>query len=208
MFQFLRPDVIDFLTTSYELSQNEEVAEWRESVVTLQVEAPGASSRGTGFFINEDGLIATNRHVVAEAFQVVATLHDGTAFQAEPVFISDELDFAIIDIGEQTPVPYLPLAEEEPIMDVGTDIIVIGNPLSFTGIANEGEVLETGTPAVISAPTFSGNSGSPAINHEGEVVGIIYATRNQGDEGRVGLMVPINEVIDEVTMIEEGGVNE
>lgn len=83
LFQYLRPEVIDFLATSYELSQNEEVQEWRESVVTMQVEGEGQSSRGTGFFVNEDGLLATNRHVIEGAFQVIATLHDGSAYRAK-----------------------------------------------------------------------------------------------------------------------------
>ncbi|GAK06738.1 serine protease [Geomicrobium sp. JCM 19038] len=196
LFQYLRPEVIDFLATSYELSQNEEVQEWRESVVTMQVEGEGQSSRGTGFFVNEDGLLATNRHVIENAFQVIATLHDGSAYPGEVVMESEDHDFALVQLETDVSVESLPIATDESF-DTGTDLTIIGNPLTFTGIANEGEIIETGTPTLISAPTYSGNSGSPAINDDGEVIGIIYATRSH-DDGRVGLMIPSYEWIEDV----------
>ncbi|QDI90031.1 serine protease [Salicibibacter halophilus] len=196
LIQLFQPDVVDFLSTSYELSQDEDVADWRESVVTLQVERPGATMRGTGFFINDDGLIATNRHVVEDALQTVVTLHDGSAYEATPVSESDEVDLALMQIEEDVAVDPLPLQSEEEDVEEGTYITIIGNPLNFTGIANEGEIIEAGNPTTISAPTYRGNSGSPAINEEGEVVGVIFATRHQpmGQGESVGLMVPVDEV--------------
>ncbi|SDI27039.1 S1C family serine protease [Natribacillus halophilus] len=196
LVQFIQPDVVDFLTTSYELSQDEDVAEWRESVVTLQVEQPGASARGTGFFIDDDGLIATNRHVVEDAFQIGVSLHDGSAYEASIVSQSEDVDLALIEIEEDIAVDPLQLQPEGAETEEGTNITIIGNPLNFTGIANEGEILDTGNPTTISAPTYRGNSGSPAINDDGEVVGVIYATRQPppGQGGRVGLMVPTDEV--------------
>ncbi|MBB6449123.1 S1-C subfamily serine protease [Geomicrobium halophilum] len=196
LFQLFQPNVVDFLTTSYELSQDEDVSEWRESVVTLQVEQPGSSIRGTGFFINDEGLIATNQHVVEDAFQIVASLHDGSAYEATLVSESETVDLAFINIEEDVSVNSLPLQSKGSETEEGTNITIIGNPLNFTGIANEGEIINTGNPTTISAPTYRGNSGSPAINDEGEVVGIIFATRNPppGEGERVGLMVPADEV--------------
>ncbi|QQK79981.1 trypsin-like peptidase domain-containing protein [Salicibibacter cibi] len=207
LIQLLQPDVVDFLATSYELSQDEDVSEWRESVVTLQVEQPGRVTRGTGFFIHEDGLIATNRHVVEDALQTVVTLHDGSAYEATPVSQSDDVDLALIRIEEDVAVDPLQLQPQEEDVEEGTYITIIGNPLNFSGIANEGEILETGNPTTISAPTYRGNSGSPAINEDGDVVGVIFATRQQprGQGGSVGLMVPVDEVWGHIQEIGEEG---
>ncbi|QQK76098.1 trypsin-like peptidase domain-containing protein [Salicibibacter cibarius] len=206
LIQLFQPDVVDFLATSYELSQDEDVAEWRESVVTLEVEKPGQTTRGTGFFIHEDGLIATNRHVVEDALQTVVTLHDGSAYEATPVSQSEDVDLALIRIEEDVAVDPLQLQSEEDVEE-GTYITIIGNPLNFSGIANEGEIIESGNPTAISAPTYRGNSGSPAINEEGDVVGVIFATRHQprGQGGSVGLMVPVGEVWRHIQEIGEEG---
>ncbi|AXF54955.1 S1C family serine protease [Salicibibacter kimchii] len=205
LIQLFQPDVVDFLTTSYELSQDEDVAEWRESVVTLQVEKPGRSTRGTGFVIHEDGLIATNRHVVEDALQTVVTLHDGSAYEATLVSQSDDVDLALMQVEEEAAVDSLQLQPEDEDVEEGTYITIIGNPLNFTGIANEGEILETGNPTTISAPTYRGNSGSPAINEDGQVVGVIFATRQQPQGGSVGLMVPAGEVWQHIHELGEEG---
>src|SRR5699024_7883430 len=84
------------------------------------------------------------------------------------------------------------LKEEEPIY-------FIGNPLKFTGIANQGKVLDytkvssKEKPVVmLDAPVYRGNSGSPVIDDTGNVIGVIFATLFHDEEGRVGLFIPID----------------
>src|SRR5699024_5598304 len=95
-------------------------------------------------------------------------------------------------------LPFLQLADH---FTLTTDepIYFIGNPLRFTGIANEGVVLDyimvksKEEPVVMmDAPVYRGNSGSPVINEAGKVIGVIFATSHTNEAGRVGLFIPID----------------
>ncbi|WP_318036139.1 S1 family peptidase [Halobacillus salinarum] len=75
----------------------------------------------------------------------------------------------------------------------------MGNPLKFTGIANEGTILDytkledwSKPVLMLDAPVYCGNSGSPVINKQGEVIAVVFATMRDEEAGRVGLAVPID----------------
>src|SRR5699024_309274 len=94
-------------------------------------------------------------------------------------------------------LPTLTLADETECTE-DESINFIGNPLRFQGIANEGTILDyiqlqswDEEVVMIQAPVYRGNSGSPIINKEGEVIGTIFATLDHSDYGKVGLFVPI-----------------
>jgi serine protease Do len=81
-------------------------------------------------------------------------------------------------------------------------IYIIGNPLSYTQIANEGEIINTTpTSAVlqITAPVYRGNSGSPVLTEKNEVIGVVYAatvpTIKSGEKA-TGLAVPVQRVFE------------
>ncbi len=184
-------DVIKFLRTSYRLSQLEEVQFYKEAVVTIQ----GDRSRGTGFTVSEDGLIITNHHVIENQNQITVVFQKGERMKATVVQANPDYDIALLQV-DATGLPYLELNEATGI--IKEPIIVIGNPLSFTQIANEGYVLENGEQLLISAPIYRGNSGSPVINTKGEVVGVVYAKRKASEYGgkSVGIATPIEKVLE------------
>lgn len=187
---------IRFLTVSAKLSQLETIQTYKESVVVVRTD----DAKGTGFLISEDGLVVTNRHVVGEENAPRVHLPDGESYIAEVIAIHDEVDLALLDI-EVEGAPVLKLAESYDGQE-GLPIYVIGNPLFFNGIANEGEtwgLLSDRRPPmlVLQAPVYKGNSGSPVITHEGEVIGVVYATseiQRNGYKHKVGLAVPVSWV--------------
>ena len=82
-------------------------------------------------------------------------------------------------------------ASDEPIQ-------FIGNPLNFFGIANEGTIIDyiklgdwNDEVVMIKAPVYRGNSGSPILDMKGQVIGVIFATLDHDEYGKVGLFVPI-----------------
>jgi S1-C subfamily serine protease len=190
---------IEFLRVSARLSQSDEIRAYKESVVVVRTD----DAKGTGFIISEDGLVVTNRHVIEGARRPVVSLPNGDTYIAKAAVIGTEADLAILDLDAQN-LPALPLAERYN-GEAGTPIYVIGNPLFFNGIANEGETIgllgRFHPPAIgLQAPIYKGNSGSPVIDRSGEVIGVVYAigtiARNGGGEQKVGLAVPIERVIE------------
>lgn len=189
---------IEFLTTSRELSKNEDVQLYKESVVVVR----SGSSKGTGFYFSKDGYIMTNDHVIDDKSMITVTFHKGESFHAEMIDSNDKIDIAILKIDAKE-IDY-PVLELEESWEPNQLIYIIGNPLIFNFIANKGRILGL-TPArkypmlMIDAPVYKGNSGSPVINNEGKVVGIIYATsiiNLDGSQIKVGLAIPIEYVKD------------
>ncbi|WP_178075216.1 trypsin-like peptidase domain-containing protein, partial [Pseudomonas sp. 2995-1] len=87
--------------------------------------------------------------------------------------------------------------------DPGMSIYVIGNPLFFNFIANRGHIIDLTEGRdvpflMIDAPIYRGNSGSPVINEDGLVVGVVFATSRRDVDGeriRVGLAVPVEHLM-------------
>lgn len=184
-------DAIRFLKISYQLSQQDDIQNYKRSVVTVQ----GDDSRGTGFSISSDGLIVTNHHVIEDEERIMVGFYKGKLFEAEVISSYPDVDIAFLKV-DGTGLPFLPISEENGI--VSEDIYVIGNPLSWTQIANKGEILDINELTIISAPIYRGNSGSPVINMDGEVVAVVFAKRRTTEYGSksVGLAVPIETVIE------------
>lgn len=187
---------IQFLKVSTKLSQMDTIKEYKQSVVVVSTD----DAKGTGFIISSDGLIVTNRHVVGDAKNPSVSLAGGGRHSAKVVAIDDKVDLALLDIDAED-LPALQLAETYNGA-AGVPVYVIGNPLFFSRIANEGEtwglLSDRDTPMMmLQAPIYKGNSGSPVINREGEVIGVVYATstvKRDGKKHKIGLAVPIDWV--------------
>jgi serine protease Do len=188
---------IRFLTTSAQLSQDEHVQVYKQAVVTVNAD----DRKGTGFLVSEAGWIVTNEHVVGDVAQCEIIFQDGGSYRAKVMITDANTDLAILSMGA-TDREVLPLMQTTSNF-IGESVYIIGNPLVFNGIANEGEIWrlldgqKSGVMAV-KAPIYRGNSGSPVIRkRDGVVVGVIYATTSILDNGanqRVGLAVPSSEV--------------
>ena len=195
IFELYPIAAVDFLRTSTKLSEQETIQAQKQSIVSV-VTPDGA---GTGFVISDSGTILTNHHVIEGHDRVSVVLPDDRRFMADVTEEYPEADMGVLETGEEG-LPALVLAESMNLIE-GDPVTFIGNPLSFRGVANEGTVIGPirvdglGQPVImIKAPVYRGNSGSPVLDRDGHVIGIIFATLNHESEGTVGLFVPVDEL--------------
>lgn len=165
-------------------------------------------SRGSGFFINADGHIITNYHVIAQASNVEVQIPSLglERFDASIVGVSPERDIALIKLTpeaftaitkELKNIPFLKLGDSDLVFR-SQEVLALGYPLgqsklkSTMGIVSGRERLGHFGYIQITAPLNPGNSGGPALNTSGEVIGI----NSSGilDAQNVGYIIPINEV--------------
>jgi len=192
IFQIYSIPAIEFLKVSARLSAQEDIKTYKKAVVEISTD----SSKGTGFAISSDGLIVTNAHVVEDAQSLFVVFPEEGLMGAKLVESYPEVDLALLQVTGND-LPSLSLANN-PSYNKNEHVYFIGNPLAFTGIANEGTLLESTyledwqePVMMMEAPVYRGNSGSPVINADGEVIGIIFATAKKDPYGRVGLFIPV-----------------
>lgn len=192
VFQTYSIPAIEFLTASARLSVNEEIQSYKKSVVTIAA----GDSKGTGFSISSNGKILTNFHVIEGNERVTVDFPDDGVFTADVVDTYEEIDLALLKVKGEN-LPFLKLTDQ-PVYQKDDSITFIGNPLRFHGIVNEGTIIDSiqlsgweEEVMMIKAPVYRGNSGSPVIDENGQVIGVVFATTKHEVYGKVGLAVPI-----------------
>lgn len=193
IFQTYSIPAIEFLTTSARLSANGNIQSYKKAVVTIAT----GDSKGTGFSISSNGFMLTNFHVIEGNEQVQVDFPEEGVYMADVVDTYEEIDLALLKVKGEN-LPFLKLAEQPVDMSKNDMITFIGNPLRFHGIVNEGTIVDSillndweEEVMVIKAPVYRGNSGSPVIDDNGQVIGVVFATMKHEVYGKVGLAVPI-----------------
>lgn len=169
---------------------------------------------GSGFLISEDGYVVTNNHVVADATKVTVVFEDGTEQVAQVVGTDQRTDLAVLKI-EGDDLPYVTFENEA--SRVGDWVVAVGNPFGLGGTVTVGVISGAGRNIggssygdflQIDAAVNTGNSGGPAFNTSGEVVGVntaIYSP-NGGNVG-IAFAIPASTVKQIVgQLIEDGTV--
>lgn len=174
------------------------------------------SSQGSGFFISEDGYLVTNNHVVEGGAEFTVVMDDGTEIDARLVGADPRTDLAVLKVDEEREFTYAAFAKESNIR-VGDWVVAVGNPFGLGGSVTAGIVSARGRDIgagpyddflQIDAAVNRGNSGGPAFNLSGEVVGINTAIFSPSG-GNVGIAfaIPASTAVDVVQdLIDDGSV--
>jgi S1-C subfamily serine protease len=174
---------------------------------------PGATQQqtaiGSGFVIDKAGHIITNDHVVAGASDVRVSFSDNESMRARVVGTDPATDVAVLQVkAPSRALDPLPLGNSDDVQ-VGDEVIAIGNPLGYDRSVTSGIVSAVGrsiqAPNQVStighaiqtdAALNHGNSGGPLLNASGQVVGVNaqIAPSASGANIGIGFAIPINTV--------------
>ena len=154
------------------------------------VRVEGNLKRGTGFFITDTGLIATNKHVVSEQSNLFVLTRSEQRLPARVVYVDSDKDLAIIKV-DGSGFPHLPLAAIDSVHR-GETVVAIGDPGGgFADTLTSGVVSGVGADRTLGSGTWIqtdatinfGNSGGPLLDTYGRVVGITTLSRVQNGVG-------------------------
>jgi serine protease Do len=173
-----------------------------------------STSRGSGFFISDDGYLVTNNHVVENAEKVTVKTLDETEFTAKVIGTDPESDLALVKVDKKN-LPFVELGNSATCRP-GEWVLAIGNPLSFEHTVTAGIISAKGRQ-LLGGPTYQnfiqtdaainpGNSGGPLVNMQGEVIGInaMISTTTGGSIG-IGFAIPSDLAKKVVKQLREKG---
>jgi len=155
------------------------------------------TGQGSGFFISADGYAVTNNHVVDGADKVEVTTDDGKTYKAKVIGTDQRTDLALIKVEGGSNFSFAKLSDTKP--RIGDWVLAVGNPFGLGGTVTAGIVSASGRDIgngpyddfiQIDAPVNKGNSGGPAFNTNGEVIGVNTAIYSPSG-GSVGIAFSI-----------------
>jgi S1-C subfamily serine protease len=176
-------------------------------------DSPGdenVTSLGSGFVFDKEGRIITNHHVVQDSKSVDVTFIDGNRYVSSVVGSDPFNDVAVIKITQNISEKLRPLIlGNSSAVEVGDQVIAIGNPYGLAGsmslgiVSQKGRLISTegsafSIPSVIQTDALinPGNSGGPLLNTQEEVIGMNTAgvLSDSGAFSGIGLAVPSNTI--------------
>jgi serine protease Do len=173
----------------------------------------GVTGQGSGFFISADGYAVTNNHVVDGADKVEVTTDDGKTYSAKVIGTDARTDVALIKVEGGSNFPFAKLSEGKP--RIGDWVLAVGNPFGLGGTVTAGIVSASGRDIgngpyddfiQIDAPVNKGNSGGPAFNTEGEVMGVNTAIYSpSGGSVGIAFSIPATTVKTVIAQLKDKG---
>lgn len=157
---------------------------------------------GSGFVISADGYVITNNHVVSDASTVKLKFQGGAEYDAKVIGTDSKTDLALLKIDSDKTFDFVPLTSDD--AKVGDWVMAVGNPFGLGGTVTAGIVSARGRDIgsgpyddylQIDASINKGNSGGPAFNLKGEVVGVNTAIFSpSGGSVGIGFAIPASIV--------------
>ncbi|HLZ92988.1 MAG TPA: trypsin-like peptidase domain-containing protein [Candidatus Acidoferrum sp.] len=191
-------DTPENIATSPALPLEDVIAHAKAAVVRLK----GLSKAGSGFFVTEKGVIATNAHLARGESSLLAVLPSGQQLAANIIHVDPERDIALVKV-EGDEYPYLSLAAASNVRQ-GETVIAIGNPggampfAATKGIVSAVGKFSAAGPGIwiqTDATINPGNSGGPLLNARGQVIGINTLKLEKKDVTGIGFAISASDLL-------------
>lgn len=169
---------------------------------------------GSGFIIDASGYVVTNHHVIDSARKITVKLSDGRELDAKLVGSDKDTDVALLKI-DGSDFPTVTVGDDDRPLRVGDWVVAVGNPFGLGGSVTAGIVSSMGRDIgngpftdyiQIDAPINQGNSGGPAFDVNGRVVGMNTAIFSpSGGSVGIGFAVPASTIKTIVDQLKTSG---
>jgi serine protease Do len=173
------------------------------------------SSLGSGFVIDQTGLIVTNNHVIEGADEIIINFTDGSKLKVVKILGHDpKTDLALLKVEPKEPLKAVSFGDSSK-MRVGDWVMAIGNPFGLGGSVTVGII--SATKRDINAGPYDdflqtdaainrGNSGGPLFNMDGQVIGVNTAIISPtGGSIGIGFAVPANTAVQVLDQLKQYG---
>ncbi len=168
-----------------------------------------SSALGSGFIIDEKGIVVTNNHVIADAEDIIVRVNGDKEFKAKVIGQDPLSDIAVLKL--ETNEKFIPVKfGDSDKARIGDWVIAIGNPFGLGGTVTTGIISARNRSIGLSryedyiqtdASINSGNSGGPLFDMNGDVIGINTAILGRSGSIGIGFSIPSNSakiVIDQL----------
>jgi S1-C subfamily serine protease len=182
-----------------------------------------SEEQGSGFVYdyNDQMVIITNKHVVADAVNITVTFSNGDSYPAIEIGSDAYADLAVLSVQAPADEFHSLKITSSSGLEVGDPVIAIGSPFGLSGTLTTGVVSQLGRTIEdstagsypianiiqTSVPINPGNSGGPLLNYHGEVIGITTAIIQNSNS--LGFAIPSSTILRELpALITTGSYNQ
>jgi len=171
------------------------------------------SALGSGFIIDEKGIVITNNHVIQGAEDVYVRVNGDKNLKAKVLGADPEMDLAVLQIESDEKFKPVKFGDSDTAR-IGDWVIAIGNPFGLGGTVTAGIISAKNRDIRMNryedfiqtdASINVGNSGGPLFNMEGEVIGINTAILGQSGSIGIGFAIPSNSARKVINQLIEFG---
>ena len=172
-----------------------------------------SAALGSGFIIDEKGIIVTNNHVIQGAEDIIVRVNGDQEFKAKVLGADPLMDIAVLQL--ETDEKFKPVAfGDSDKARIGDWVIAIGNPFGLGGTVTSGIISARNRSIGLSryedfiqtdASINSGNSGGPLFNMKGNVIGINTAILGRNGSIGIGFSIPSNSAKTVISQLIEFG---
>ena len=172
-----------------------------------------SSALGSGFIIDEKGIVVTNNHVIQDAEDIIVRVNGDKEFKAKVVGADPLSDIAVLQLD--TKEKFIPVKfGDSDKARIGDWVIAIGNPFGLGGTVTSGIISARNRSIGLSryedyiqtdASINSGNSGGPLFDMSGDVIGINTAILGRNGSIGIGFSIPSNSAIVVIDQLLEFG---
>ena len=168
-----------------------------------------SSALGSGFIIDENGIVITNNHVIQGADDIIVRVDGDKEFKAEVIGADPLSDIAVLKLDTKEKFKPVKFGDSDKAR-IGDWVIAIGNPFGLGGTVTSGIISARNRSIGLTryedyiqtdASINQGNSGGPLFNMDGDVIGINTAILGRSGSIGIGFSIPSNSakiVIDQL----------